>query len=180
MVIGSLLAILVPCGEGGFHVNKWGTMIWSSPDSSWCVAGFGQGRACDLIELLRSKPAGAEVLKLYEAEVNEPGEWLGFSVVLVGVERVVFTKRTKIVLIDRGGKRVESEACLFPADRMQTRVYDTRRESVVISKRTVWCRSEDGLPSGMAKFPAGSFRLKDIVEFEVVGAIVDTLERSVQ
>ena len=180
LVIGSLLALPVPCGEAGFRVNKHGTMIWSSPDSSWCVAGFGQGRRGDLVPLLDSRPPGVDALKMFEAIEYEPGEWLGLSVVLVSVDRVVFTKATKIVLIDKGGRRIESEACVFPVDEMQTRLYDTRREVVVVSKKTVWCRKKDGLPSGAAKFPAGSFRLKDIVEFEVVGAVEDTLQRATQ
>ena len=102
---------------------------------------------------------------------------MGFSVIPVKVERVVFTKRTRIVLMDKAGKRIESEACLFPVDEMQTKVYDNRREVIVVSNRTVWCRKKDGLPSGAAKFPAGSFRYKDIVSFEMVGAIVDTTHR---
>ena len=178
MVIGSLLAILVPCGEAGFRVNKHGTMIWWPPDSSWCVAGFGHPDPGDLVQLLDSRPPGVECLKMYEAIEYEGGQWLGFGVLPISVDRVVFTKGTKIVLTDKSGKRIQSEGCLFPADEMQTRVYDTRREVVVISKRTVWCSKKEGVPSGAAKFPAGSFRFKDIVSFEVVGAIVDTTERA--
>jgi hypothetical protein len=33
---------------------------------------------------------------------------------------------------------------------------------------------------GAVKFAAGSFRLKDIVEFEVVGAVEDTVQGAVK
>jgi len=175
---GGLLGLLVPCGEAGFRVNKHGSMIWWPPDSSWCAAGFGRPEPGDFVRLLNSRPPGLECLKMYEAIENEGGQWLGFGVLPISVDRVVFTKATKIVLTDKSGRRIESEACLFAADEMQTTVYDTRREVAIVSKKTVECSKKEGVPCGVAKFPAGSFRFKDIVSFEVVGAIVDTRERA--
>ena len=110
IVVGGLLTLGGPFCEAGFYVNSRGTMIWHAPDSSWCVAGFGHPEPGAFRKVLDSRPPGLEVLKMWETEEDEGGLWLGFSVIPVKVERVVFTKRTRIVLMDKAGKRIESEA----------------------------------------------------------------------
>jgi hypothetical protein len=94
------------------------------------------------------------------------------------VERVVFTRSTKFVLTDKDGKRVESEAIVFWSDLLQTSLYDSRKMAIVVTKTSVWCNPGNGYPSGLVKFPLGSIELKNIANFEVVGAIVDTLQRA--
>ena len=63
---------------------------------------------------------------------------------------------------------------------MQTSVYDSRKAPVVVSRRSVWCNSKHGLPVMDVKFRSGEFELKDLVEFEVVGAVEDTLPQAAE
>jgi hypothetical protein len=130
-----------------------------------------------LEEILSKKPADLDGLKAYGLQAREPGEWWGFSVGLKKVERVVFTKSTRFVVMGKDGKRVESEAIVFYPDLLQTSLYDSRKAAIVVTKRSVWCNPSSGDPSGHVKFPRGSIELKNVVSFEVVGAIVDTTER---
>ncbi|MCX5800786.1 MAG: hypothetical protein NTX17_05295 [Candidatus Eisenbacteria bacterium] len=165
---------IVACACADFRVNEYGDGIWTAPDGGWVVGTkFKAWRVGTLADVLSRLPADAEVAKMYRVLVAEPGEWMGFAMKLVSVDKVVFTKSTKIVLIDRDGKRYESETCLFTPDRAQTEVYDTRKMAVVVTRRSVWCGDGKGHPSGVAKFAEGDFRMEDIVEFEVVGAIVE-------
>jgi hypothetical protein len=177
MAIGAVVAILAPSNECVAGKNE-APHVWWAVDSSWAVGGFGKLRPGLLEEILAKKPAELDGLKGYELEAKEPGEWLGFGVLLKRVEKVVFTRSTKFVVVDREGKRVESEAIVFYPDLLQTSVYDSRKMAIVVTKRSVWCYPETGYPSGKVKFPAGSIELKNIASFEVAGAIVDTLQRA--
>ena len=159
--------------EGEAGKNEKPPHVWWAPDSSWAVGGFGKLRPGLLEEILAKKPPELDGLKGYELAAKEPGEWLGFGVALKRVEKVVFTKNTKIVLVDKGGRRIESEAIVFYPDLLQTSVYDCRKMAVVVTKSSVWCNPKNGYPSGNVKFPAGSIELKNIAGFEVVGAVED-------
>lgn len=175
------LAVLVaPCGmsEGGRRNRV--PHVWWAADSSWAIGGFGKLRPGLAEEIMRKKPPEIDGMKAFELELKEPGEWLGFGVWLKVVEKVVFTKNTKFVLRDKTGKRIESEAIVFWLDLLQTSLCDSRRMPVVVTKSSVWCNPGTGYPSGFVKFPAGSIELKNIASFEVVGAIVDTLQRATQ
>jgi hypothetical protein len=152
--------------------------IWFAADSAWAVGGFGRLRPGFCEEIMARKPAEIDGLKAYELQLQEPGEWLGFSIGFRRVEKVVFTKSTKIVLIDKDGKRIESEAIVFYPDLLQTSLYDSRKMAIVVTKSSVWCNPKNDSPSGFVKFPLGSIELKNIASFEVVGAIVDTLQRA--
>ena len=178
MVIGSVLAILVPCGECEGAKKKLMPHIWWAADSSWAVGGFGKSRPGLDEEIVAKKPAELDGMKAVQLVLNEPAEWLGFGVGLKRIERVVFTKSTKFVVTDKAGKRIESEAIVFCPDLLQTSLYDSRKMVIVVSKTTVWCNPNNGYPSGLVKFPPGSIELKNIASFEVVGAIVDTLQRA--
>jgi hypothetical protein len=168
------------CGEAGFRVTDKGVMVWVAPGGGWEVLGCRPYVGGDMAGLLEKRPPGAPVMKMYERIVREKGEWLSFGVKFISVRKVVFTKVTKIVLIDREGRRIESEAICFWKDLAQTQVYDASQRPVVVTSKSVWCVRGSDRPVGSVKFPAGSFRLRDIVEFEVVGAIVDTLQRAAE
>jgi hypothetical protein len=148
--------------------------IWYAPDSSWAVGGVGKSRRGLNEEILAKKPPELDGMKAVELQVSEPGEWLGFSIGFRRVEKVVFTKSTKIVLTDKDGKRVESEAIVFWPDYLQTSLYDSRKMAIVVTKTSVWCNPNNGYPSGLVKFPLGSIELKNIASFEVVGALEDS------
>jgi len=178
MVIGSVVAILAPSDECVAGKKELPQHVWAAGDSAWVVVGFGKLRPGLAEEILSKKPAEVDGLKGYELEVKEPGEWLGFGVWLKRVEKVVFTKSTKFVLTDKEGRRIESEAIVFWPDQLQTRLYDSRKMAIVVTKNSVWRYEKTGALCGVAKFPAGSIELKNIAGFEVVGAIVDTLQRS--
>jgi hypothetical protein len=135
--------------------------------------GFGRLRPGLLEEIMAKKPPDLDGLKMYEMEVREPAVYLGFQVVFRSLQKVVFTKSTKIVLTDKKGKRIESEAIFFCPDYLQTSLYDSRRMPVVVTRSSVWCNPENGCPGGFVKFPAGSIELKNIASFEVVGAVED-------
>ena len=174
LILSVFVCGVVLCGDVEARKKGEAAHVWWAADSSWAVGGFGKLRAGLLEEILSKKPAELDGLKGYELMRDEPGEWLGFNVALEKVDRVVFTKRTKIVLVDRAGRRVKSEAIVFYPDRLQSEVYDNRRMAVVVSAKSVFCYGEWGQPSGMAKFPVGSIELKNIVSFEVVGAVVES------
>jgi hypothetical protein len=175
LIAGVFVSAVVPPGVGGFRKTDKGVGIWEAPGGGWKVGGFGTYRMDMIEKIVELKPPEVEAAKFYEAMVNEPGEWLGFVIKFGAVQKVVFTKNTKIVLIDKAGKRYDSEGCFFWPDKLQTQLYDTRRMVVVVTKTTVRYDEKDGVLVGAAKFARGSFRLKDIVEFEVVGAIEDTV-----
>ena len=174
---GLAATVLVPCSEGGFRKTEKGVGIWVASGGGWEVGGFGTWRMDQIQRMIELKPPEVEAAKLYERMVAEPGEWLGFLIKFRAVQKVTFTRDTKIVLTDKDGKRYESEGCFFYPDRMQTELYEARKMAVVVTKESVYCRPEDGLPGGVAKFARGSFRLKEIVEFEVVGAIEEAASR---
>jgi len=172
------LCCVVLCGECEAGKKKLMPHRWIAPDSSWAVGGFGEGRPGLLEELMAKKPSELDGLKAVELLLNEPGVWLGFGVAFRTIDRVVFTKSTKFVLTDKLGRRVESEALVFYPDVLQTRVFDSRKTAIVVTKTSVWCNPNNGYPSGLVKFPAGSIELKDIASFEVVGAVADTAQQA--
>jgi hypothetical protein len=178
MVIGAVVAILAPSNECVAGKKETPPHIWFAPDSAWAVAGFGQLKPGFAERIMSKKPPELDGLKMYEMEVKELGVYLGFRVGLRRVEKVVFTKSTKFVLTDKDGKRIESEAIFFYPDLLETSLYDSRKMAVVVTKSSVWCHPKDGTPCGVVKFPAGSIELENIASFEVVGAIVDTLQRA--
>jgi len=181
--LGLLLAVLsaimlVPCAICEAAKKKPFPYIWWAPDSSWAVGGFGSLRPGLLEEIMDKKPSELEGLKAYELQLKEPGVWLGFSVGLRKVEKVVFTRSTKFVLTDKTGKRIESETIVCYPDLLQTSLYDSRKMAIVVTQSSVWCNPNNKSPSGFVKFPAGSIQLKDIASFEVVGAVADTAQRA--
>jgi len=178
MVIGGFLAIVAPPDECEAAKKELPQQVWVAPDSAWVVVGFGKLRPGLAEDMMLKKPAGLDGLKGYELELKEPGEWLGFGVWLKRVERVTFTKGTKFVVRDKNGKRVESEAIVFWPDEMQTRLYDSRKMPVVVTKSSVWRYEKTGALCGVVKFAAGSIELKNIASFEVVGAVADTMQRA--
>ncbi|MCX5800785.1 MAG: hypothetical protein NTX17_05290 [Candidatus Eisenbacteria bacterium] len=177
-----LMCSVFLCGfvsQGKCEARKQGNAlhVWWAPDSSWAVAGFGQLKPGFAERMMEKKPPELDGLKMYEMVVKEPGLYLGFRVGLKRVEKVVFTRSTKLVLTDKEGKRIESEGIFFYPDLMQTSLYDARKMVVVVTKCSVWCHPKDGSPCGWVKFGAGSIDVRNIAGFEVVGAVVDTLER---
>jgi hypothetical protein len=176
MLIGSVVAILAPAGECEGSKSVPPPHIWWAPDSSWAVMGFGQLRPGLAEEIMSKKPAELDGLRIYDMVVNEPAVYLGFQVGFRKVQKVVFTKSSKIVLTDKDGKRTESVAIFFCPDYLQTSLYDSRKMAVVVTKSSVWCNPKNGCPGGWVKFPAGSIEVKSIAGFEVVGAIEDTLQ----
>ncbi|MFH0778542.1 MAG: hypothetical protein V2A71_07925 [Candidatus Eisenbacteria bacterium] len=174
LIVGLFLCGVVLCGDVEARRKGEAAHVWWAPDSSWAVGGFGKHRPGLVEQILSMKPAELDGLKGYELMRDEPGEWLGFNVALKKVERVVFTRRTKIVLVDKAGRRLESEAIVFYPDRLQSAVYDNRKMAVVVSPKSMFCYGEGGQPSGMAKFPVGSIEIKNIVSFEVVGGVAQS------
>jgi len=175
-----VVASVVPYGEGGFRVTESGWKVWMAPSGGWEVGGIGTWPMDKVRVLTEGRPPDAKELKLLSVIAEEPGEWLTFSIKFGRVQRVVFTKSTRIVVVDEKGRRHESEGCFFCPDMWQTQLYDTRKMNVVVTKGTVYCRKSDGRPALTVKFAEGSVRRKDIVEFEVVGAIEDTVQRGGQ
>jgi hypothetical protein len=181
LVTALLLCSEGAVGDGRFYVSPKGVRVWEAPGAGWELrTNFVTRDLRDIEEFMSNKPPEVEAGKLFEVMLAEHGVWMGFTVKFGRVRRVVFTKGTKIVLIDKDGKRYESDGCLFSADVMQTRVYDTRKMSVVVTEKSVFCMSKTGFPLVNVRFHDGEFRLKDLVEFEVVGVIGDTLQRATQ
>jgi len=169
LIGGGLL--FVPCGEGGFRVDERGNGIWEASGGGWQVFGIGVWPMNDIVRVVDLKPREADAARLYEVIVDEPGEWFAFGIKFGAAERVVWTKSTKIVLTDKQGKHYESEACFFYPDKMQTQVYDCRKMNVVVTPKTVYCNPKRELAVVAVKFALGSVRRKDVVKFEVVGAV---------
>ena len=127
--------------------------------------------------VMPDRPPGFEGSKLIELMIDEPGEWLQFGVSLRNIPKVVFTKGSRIIITDRKGRRVESEALIFCRDEDQTEIYDTRKQDVAVTLHSVWSRLSDSTARGTAKFARGCIESKGGVEvrnvaaFEVLGAI---------
>ena len=149
-------------------------MRWYAPDSTWGVGGFRLFNRESLARQIERRPEKVVGWLVFERIAKEEGDWLAFRVGLKRVERVTFTGRTRIVLKDKTGRRLESEGVLFWPDRWQTSVYDATAGPVVVSKRSVWWGDDGGGACGAVKFRAGSVRLADVVGFEVVGAVVQS------
>ena len=147
-------------------------MRWYAPDSTWGVGGFRLFDRESLARRIERRPEKVVGWLVFERIAKEEGDWLAFRVGLKRIERVTFTARTKIVLRDKAGRKLESEDVLFWPDRWQTSVYDAAAGPVVVSNSSVWCGDDGGGACGAAKFRPGSVRLGDIVGFEVIGAIV--------
>jgi hypothetical protein len=179
IVLGIVMSVV--CSEARFYVSPDGVKVWEAPSGGWKVATKFMTRDLGEVErFMEDKPPEVEAGKVFEMMLAERGVWMGFSVKLGRVERVVFTKSTKVVLIDKEGKRYESDGCFFYPDVVQSRVYDSRRMAVIVSNKTVLCHRKTGLPMMEVRFPEGAFQLKDLVEFEVVGAVEDTSQRGTQ
>jgi hypothetical protein len=175
-----LVASLVSWCDAGFHVTDKGVLVWEAPSEGWKVGGVWSWPMDKVHWLVENKPADVEGLKLFALMDGEPGEWLTFRVKFGRVQRVVFTRNTKIVVLDRKGKRYESEACFFYPDQFQTELYDTRRMAVVVTRHSVYCFPRDSTAGFTAKFAEGSIRSKDVVEFEVMGVVEDSTYQDVQ
>jgi hypothetical protein len=175
-----IVASLVTRCDAGFHVTDKGVLVWEAPSGGFQVGGIGEYRTGELAEMVRLVPEDAKVLKAFTRIVTEDGVWLNFSVHFMRVKKVVFTKGTKIVLIDKSGKRIESEVICFWPDYMQTEVYDASVRPVVVTRRSCWGYKDAGRPFFSAKFSAGSVVRKNIVEFEVVGAVEDSTYQEAQ
>jgi hypothetical protein len=181
MVVGSVVAILAPCSDAAFQVTDDGVRVWEAPSGGWKVGTkFVTRDLGELEKFMENKPPGVEAGKVFEVMLAERGVWMGFSIRFGRVQKVVFTKSTKVVLIDKGGKRYESDGCLFFPDVVQSRVYDSRKMAVVVTSKSVLCNRKTGLPIMNVRFRDGEFRLNDLVEFEVVGAVEDTSQRGTQ
>ena len=181
MVIGGFLAIVAPCGDAAFRVTDDGVRVWEAPSGGWKVATRFVTRDLGEIErFMENKPLGAEAGKMFEVMVAERGVWMGFSIRFGRVQKVVFTKSTKVVLIDKAGKRYDSDGCFFFPDVVQSRLLDSRKMAVIVSNKTVLCHRKSGQPMMDVRFHDGEFRLKDLVEFEVVGAVEDTSQVATQ
>jgi len=176
-----VVASLARCGDAAFRVTDDGVRVWEAPSGGWKVGTkFVTRDLGELEKYMENKPAGVEAGKVFEVMLAERGVWMGFSIRFGRVQKVVFTKSTKVVLVDKEGKRHESDGCLFSADVMQSCVYDTRKMSVVVTEKSVFCMSKTGFPLVNVRFRDGAFRLEDLVEFEVVGAVEDTVQRATQ
>ena len=183
LLTGVLICSLVLCGvvlcaDAAFQVTKDGVTVWEAPSGGWKMGTKFMTRDLGALErFMENKPPEVEAGKVFEVMLAERGVWMGFSIKLGRVQKVVFNKSTKVVLIDKAGKRYESDGCFFYPDVMQTRVYDSRRMAVIVSDKTVLCDRRSGQPMIEVRFRDGEFRLKDLVEFEVVGAVEDTAQR---
>jgi len=178
VAISVFLICVVPSGDVKAEKKTGPAHVWWARDSLWAIGGFGAIKESVLQRILAVKPKEIDCFKGYELQLREKGVWLGFGVALRKVDRVVFTKATKVVLYDRSGRRVESEAIIFYPDEYQTAVYDNRKGPVVVTARSIWSFENSGQPSGVAKFPLGSIKADEIVNCEVVGAIADTTQRA--
>ncbi len=171
---GILLSPIMLSGEGTFYVTEKGAQMWEAASCGWKMGGIGRERMEIIRWAIENKPPDVQELKGWEVMAREPGEWLAFGVKFGRVQRLIFTKDTKIIVIDKQGNRYESQALLFWPDEWQSEVYDTRKTPVVVTNKTIYCRPLDGSACLKAKFATDVFRVKDIVKYEVVGAIEDT------
>ena len=180
IVTALVVASFVSCCDGRFYVSEKGAKVWVPAGEGWAVGGFGRWPIEKLPMVMPERPAGQEGLRLIELMVKEPGEWLRFGVGFRGVRKVVFTRGAKIVVVDKKGNHYESEGLFFCPDEAQSQVYDTRKMSVVVTMHSVYCRAADTTALGTAKFAEGSVRPKDVVEFEVMGAVGDSTYRDTE
>jgi len=176
VIVASLMCSLMLNGESDASKRVPAPHVWWAPDSSWAVMGFGRLRPGLAEEVMRKKPSDFEGAKVFLLEVTDPAVYLGFQVAFKRIEKVVFTKDTKLVLRNKQGKLIQSEAIFFCPDYLQTQLYDSRKMAIVVTKSTVFCHPENGCPCGYVKFPLGSIELKDIASFEVMGAMADSSE----
>jgi hypothetical protein len=161
--------------EGRFYVTKKGVKVWESPSGGWSVATMFKTRDLrDVEEFMAKMPAGAAGLEVFKLMLTERGTWMGFGVWFGRVERVVFTKNTKVVLIDKAGGRYESDGIFFYPDLMQTSLYDSRKSPVVVSQNSVMCHSKSDVAIMEVRFAGDGLPLKEVVTFEVIGAIEDS------
>jgi len=181
LLYGGLLGLLVPCGDAAFQVTKDGVYVWEAPSGGWKVATCFVTRDLGRLErFMENKPPEVEAGRMFELILRERGVWMGFSIKFGRVQKLVFTKSTRVVLIDKAGKRYESDECFFYPDGLQSRVYDSRKAPIVVTMKSVAINPKSGLPLMEVRFPDGAFRLKDLVEFEVVGAVEDTSQVATQ
>ena len=170
---------VVLCADAGFYVAKDGVKVWEAPSGGWSMATNFMTRDLGALEnFMENKPPDVQAGKVFELMLAERGVWMGFGIKFGRVQRLVFTKSTKVVVIDKAGKRYESDGCLFYPDVIQSSVLDSRKMAVIVSSKTVLCSRKNGRPLMEVRFPEGAFRLKDLVEFEVVGAVEDTTQRA--
>jgi hypothetical protein len=178
LVTGVLICSVFVCGvvlygecEGGGEGQQW--HYWWAADSAWSMKGLGKVKREAIQKGMERVPEKAVALLMYAMIASEEGEWFTVRLKLRGVKKVTFTKNTKIVVTDKEGRRVESEAIVFWPDELQTSLYDSRKSPVVVTRSSVWQGPDGGYPSGCVKFPVGSVELGNIVSFEVVGAVED-------
>jgi len=130
-----------------------------------------------LEEFMANKPPEQDAGRFFELVLRERGVWMGFSIKFGRVQKLVFTKSSKVVLIDRAGRRFESDGIFFYPDAIQSRVYDSRKAPIVVTMKSVAIYPKSGLPLMEVWFREEAFRLKDLVEFDVVGVVEDSTQR---
>jgi len=176
-----VVASLAWCGGASFHVTDDGVKVWEAPSGGWSMATNFMTRDLGALErFMENKPPDVQAGKVFELMLAERGVWMGFGMKLRRVQKLVFTKSTKVVVIDKAGKRYESDGCFFYPDVIQSSVLDSRKMAVVLSSKSVLCDRRSGQPMIEVRFRDGEFRLKDLVEFEVVGAVEDTSQVATQ
>jgi len=178
VVIGSVVWILAPCGEVEAGRRGGGVGVWWAADSAWAMRLTEVEGVEEFVGVWERRPERVTGWLMFEVWASEQGEWFWIRMRLSKVERVTFTKDTKIVVRDGVGKGIESEAVFFWPDLYQTSLYDSRKTPVVVTNSSVWGGSDGRNPTGCVKFAPGSVRVGDIRSFEVVGAVVDTLQRA--
>lgn len=103
--------------------------------------------------------------KLYLQIHNEPGLYVAFAIQGKRDLVLLWGPRSRVVAIDKEGKRDTSEACFFSADKAQTRIFDTRKETVSVDRRLM--PSSIGGISVTVKFPSSSLPPERIAELKV-------------
>ena len=103
--------------------------------------------------------------KLYLQIHNEPGLYVAFAIQGKKDLVLLWGPKSRVVAIDKEGKRDTSEACFFSADKAQTRIFDTRKETVSVDRKLM--PSSIGGISVMVKFPSGSLLPGRIAELKV-------------
>ena len=108
--------------------------------------------------------------KLYLQIHNEPGLYVAFAIQGKKDLVLLWGPKSRVVAIDKEGKRDTSEACFFSADKAQTRIFDTRKETVSVDRRLM--PSSRGGISVTVKFPSGSLSPERIAELKVENVTV--------
>lgn len=153
-----------------------------SPDDTWLLgfvkhlspSEFEEGvRQANQLVAMTGKPIGELHRQIYE----ETGDYYSFVLFIRPTKNLWWTRKSRVVFQLEDGRSFSSEKCLFADSKSQEKVYDTSKQSIVVTRDLMPFGTKGGILL-VAKFPKGSFNVNEAKSLTVVD--VTSIDQSIK